>query len=122
VVTAVHRLRLRDSFLPDSGQTYLELPGIRPDRGACPGCKAAEAFYCRPDCIMVDPYALDNAARLGRCIVCSIAAVTRAALHEKVILNQRRTVRHLIEVGGKGSLCHMVWAAKGGMVINGCKW
>lgn len=124
MVEVSHRLRLRDSFLPDARQTYLELPGVRPDRGPCPECKQPEGSYCLASCDLVDPYAKDSAERLTRCAVCAVAALKRDALHQKVMLNQKRTMRHLVEAGwgdqpGLRSLCHMV---RDGMVINGARW
>lgn len=117
-----HKFQPRTRWLPQPGQTYLELPGVRPDRGPCPVCKVAEDLYCANACTLVDPYAKDSAERLDKCLICSLASLKRNALHDLVLLNAKRTVRHLVEPDLARSLCHMIHSDRGALLVRGCRW
>ena len=125
MVTEQHgRLKFRTEFLPQSGQTYLHLPGIRPDRGACPACGAAENLYCTSDCDLTDPYAYDTVTRLRRCLLCDLLdrAGRKQSAHHMTMVLGHRSIRHLIEKGTERSLCHVTSVERGGIVFPGVPW
>lgn len=119
-----HRFHLRTDFLPDSRQSYLHLPGIRPDRGPCPSCGATEELYCAVDCDLIDPHAHDTVARLRRCLACSLMSPRYVPATGVTLLLVHRGVRHLLRAGELDrSLCHRARAdAKGALLIPGVPW
>lgn len=67
---AISTYRSRAWYLPPSGQTYIPLPNIRPDRGTCPSCGVAEDRFCDLTCGLDDPYAFNMVHLMSRCWHC----------------------------------------------------
>jgi hypothetical protein len=95
----------RTVHLPDRRQTYLHLPGVRPNWGPCPGCGAEEDVYCDSGCDLTDPFAMNVLSQVSRCWNCmaSEKASTTSERRDLLVL-PFRPKKHLTADGSR-SLC-----------------
>lgn len=104
---AISTYRPRTFYLPPSGQTYLHLPGIRPNRGPCPDCGSPEDRFCEPTCLLQDPFAFNMVAAMMRCWLCDRrVADDRDGVMSEVLVMPNRPVRHYST--GERSACGLV--------------
>jgi len=94
----------RTTHLPDRRQTYLHLPGVRPNYGPCPGCGVPEDVYCDNHCDLSDPYAYNNITDITACRRCLEIGGARPMARVTVLVLPRRPVKHLTTDENK-SLC-----------------
>lgn len=102
----INRYHVRTWHLPPEGQTYLHLPGIRPNRGTCPECGAPEDQYCDLACGLVDPHAVNMVGNLMRCWRCYLIEPGADGMAEILVVPDR-PVKHLLGKG-KRSVCGIV--------------
>jgi hypothetical protein len=116
----VTRYMPRTDYLPDQRQTYLHLPGVRPNYGSCPGCGVSEDVYCDPVCNLSDPYAYNNIIDIGPCQRCLRLGDARPMLRVTVLVLPHRPVKHLT-TDGEQSLCGVARRPKA-ILYRGVPW
>jgi hypothetical protein len=100
------RYRPRSAYLPDVRQSYLHLPGVRPDRGPCPSCGAGEDVFCDEACDLTDPHEHAALGDMRRCLLCASRQPTLPGQRVEVIVLKDRPVRHLAD--GERTACRVV--------------